>query len=582
MPVRKARLSLMILVASAFASMLGAQGIPKPAEQFASITSDGMWTWYGEPKAVYYEGTHKRTYMVWCTSIGGIKGIGYYDHDTKDTMMLALPKMPYAPDDHNHPSIIMRPDGKILVFCTGHPGGEITELISKNPEDITAWEAPVYPGGKNGNYTYPNAVFLKGEGTKGRFYLFFRDALNEPWFCTSDDWGLTWGTKYHMFSGGSYKPYCKYASDDSAEIHIIVERENREGNSAVKPIYYMKYKNGAFFCANGRQLATMATLPVYDYNMDTIFYANRFGCSNTCYDIAIDKNKNPVTVMDMFKDTSVNIYWYLRWTGTQWFKTPMVNSGLFRGSTAGTSQSGFAAGVTLDHEDPNNVYMCRQLLKPSATPFNLADTSYTNYKNNLKATCWTADAYAHEVEKWTTKDGGATWDTMPITRGTKVSYMNTNCLPCVPRHHKAGMKVELIWLNGIYQGMSPDTPSKSGVKINNLPGYAMSVRMFPFKDGESPTTGSVSSPRSTATVVQHIGVRSNGISLTLVKPASASCKLYSLSGKQTTDLTSAVRSVKTGGAFVPFSAMHCASGAYIAVLDDGVSKTVSPIMVPDK
>ena len=61
-------------------------------------------------------------------------------------------------------------------------------------------------------------------------------------------------------------------------------------------------------------------------------------------------------------------------------KRPLVNSGAYRGA-----QSGFFAGLTFDHENPNNIYVCRQLLTPSGTPFNLMDTSVANYKT-LKST----------------------------------------------------------------------------------------------------------------------------------------------------------------------------------------------------
>ena len=63
------------MICAGFVSSVSAQGIPKPGEQFSSITKDAIYTWYAEPKAIYYEGTHKRTYMAWNTSTG-TKGIG--------------------------------------------------------------------------------------------------------------------------------------------------------------------------------------------------------------------------------------------------------------------------------------------------------------------------------------------------------------------------------------------------------------------------------------------------------------------------------------------------------------------------
>jgi hypothetical protein len=552
MPKKIAFACVFAVLAIAAAFNLNAQAIPKPGEQFAAITQDGMWTWYGEPKAFYFEGTHKRTYMTWNTR-SGAKGIAYYDHETLDTVVRMLPTMPYGGDDHNHPAIYVRPDGRIMICCTGHDGGEISEYISTNPEDISSWGSVIHPGGAGG-YCYCNIVFLKGEGTKGRFYLFFRDAGWEPWFTTSDDWGVTWGAKLHMFTGGSYKPYCKYASDDSTEIHVVVERENRQGNSAVKPIYFMKYKGGNWYCANGRQLATMATLPVHDYDMDTIMYANRFGCSNTCYDVALDKNKNPVVVLDMFKDVGINIYWYYRWTGTSWFKRPLINSGNYRGA-----QSGFAAGITLDHENPDILYMCRQLLAPAAKPFDIMDTSYTNYKTNLTTAAWTTVGDVHELDKWVTKDGGVTWDSIPLTRKSA----NKNMLPCVPRHHKEGNKVTLMWLNGVYTSMSPD-------------GYNCAVRIYPFNEPVEVAHGV-----QLRQAMSDAGIRfsQKGIAFTLVRPDRSSCAFYSVNGRLCADLTANIRGMSAGPAFLPFSQKGLSAGSYVFVLDNGKNRVMNTVNI---
>ena len=562
----------LIVVAAAFAAVAlsyvssHAQAIPKPAEQFQAMSMDGMWTWYGEPKAVYYEGTHRRTYMTWTKSTGD-KEVCYYDHDTKATVSAITPKMPYNGSDHNHPAIIVRPDGKIAIFCSGHDGGEITEYISKNPEDISAWDGPYYPGGKGG-YCYMNVMFLKNEGTKGRMYLFFRDNTQYagettnycPAFCTSDDWGVTWSgkTRLYAYVGTAYKPYLKYASDGLSEIHICIEFQNREGDGKGRPDYFMKYKNGTFYNADNTVITTIAKLPVLNTQLDTIFYPYTYGAgfSNTCCDIAIDANKNPVLLFCSFQSTTLYEYWYMRWTGTAWYKRPLLNSGAYRGA-----QSGFFGGLTFDHENPNNIYMTRQLLKPAGTPFNLMDTSVANYKT-LKSTAWTTLDSEHELDRWTTADGGVTWDTLAITRGS----LNKSMLPCVPRGHKPNMKVDCIWLNGVYTSMDPS-------------GYNCAVRMFPFKDGESlPTTSAAPAPRSPVRAQGAVCSRT-GVSFILARPERATCVVYTLSGEKIADLTALVRGMKPGRARLSYAAFGAASGACIMVLDNGNTRIEQNVFV---
>ena len=534
---------------------LRAQTIPQPGESFPAITTNGMWTWYGEPKAVYYEGTHRRTYIGWNSNIStGAQFVGYYDHDTKTTAQVELPRH-YPADDHNHPSVIVRPDGRIMIFHTGHDGKEISEYISKQPEDITALDT----------FTvtildwccYPNVCFLKNEGTKGRYYLFFRDLNQEPWFRTSDDWGVTWSKELNLYTNNphGYKPYFKCASNGIDEIHIDVERENRAGGGNI-PTYYMKYKNGAFYQASGKLITTIDKLPIVNTVLDTVIYPGAYGAGGTVWDIMYDANDNPVILYDMFfNNNSTHVYWYLRWTGSYWFKRPLVNSG----NNMGVAGQQFCGGFTFDHENPNTIYMSRQLLKSSATPFNLADTSFANYKKIALTNFVTVDS-DFELDKWTTADGGLTWDSVAITRGSAAK----NIRPCVPRGHKDNMNVNLIWLDGTCTSMGGD-------------GYNMAVRMYPTDRTVSVSDAHRAVAGSTALSLQITGT---GVQFVLDNPLRASLKIFTLKGSLVADLSKRVRAMASGAGMIPFADLGCRSGTYMLELDNGQNSAArSMVMV---
>ena len=539
-----------------------AQTPPKAGESFSSITTNGIWTWYGEPKAVYYEGVHKRTYMAW-NSNNGIQYAGYYDHETNTTSQVALPRH-YPNDDHNHPSLIVRPDGRVMIFHTGHDGREIAEYISKQPEDLSALDTFTV---KIVDWCcYPNVCFLKNEGTQGRYYLFFRDSAQEPWFRTSDDWGKTWAVEKHLYTNKpqGYKPYFKCASNGIDEIHIDVERENRAGGGSI-PTYYMKYKNGAFYQASGKLITTIDNLPIVNTVLDTVIYPGSYGCGGTVWDIGYDKNDNPIILYDLFKGDHIHIYWYLHWNGSSWDKHPLLNSGDNMGA-----QGQFAGGFTLDHENPNVIYLSHQMgVKAGTKPFTLSDPTPANYAKNLTTSSYVNTDSVFELSKWTTCDGGLTWDTVAITRNSTAK----NTRPCVPRGHKDSQKINLIWLDGIYTSMGGT-------------GFNMAVRMYPVSE-PIPASPSCATPVGPQPVSGHqallpvpqIRMSKTGLAFTLAKPSRSSLTLYSLSGSLIADFSNTVRHMSAGPATLSADRIPVTSGMVIAVFNDGEMVTKAHIIL---
>jgi hypothetical protein len=130
------------------------------------------------------------------------------------------------------------------------------------------------------------------------------------------------------------------------------------------------------------------------------------------WDVATDSAGNPVIVYATFPSSTNHIYRYARWTGTAWVNSTITAAG---GSIAGASQPYFSGGVELDHANPSNVYLSRQI-------------------NGI-----------HEIEKWTTSDGGATWSSVAITSGS----LKKNVRPVVPWGSTTRV-MQVIWMYGDY------------------------------------------------------------------------------------------------------------------------------------
>ena len=156
-------------------------------EDHLSITSDGAWCWFSDPRAVYHQGNHRRTYTGWVDGKGNIV-VGFYDHQngTIETKVID-PELEI--DDHDNPSLFFDPDGKLMVFYSLHSSTSPMRLArAKYSESITEWE-PVqnlaindtteFPGASN-TYTYTNICQLSKEDNL--LYLFWRGVDFKPEF----------------------------------------------------------------------------------------------------------------------------------------------------------------------------------------------------------------------------------------------------------------------------------------------------------------------------------------------------------------------------------------------------------------
>ena len=154
---------------------------------------NGSWCWFADPRAVSANGRtwYCFTRIVTINTGYGSVVIAQYDHTSGVTTQYVL-KAGFAAleDDHCNPTILIRPDGCLVVFYTLHssPTG-IWFRISVNPYDASAWGAEAVfaaPSGGSINYvTYPSPVMLSAESNK--VYVFFRGIAQGMCVVTSTD-----------------------------------------------------------------------------------------------------------------------------------------------------------------------------------------------------------------------------------------------------------------------------------------------------------------------------------------------------------------------------------------------------------
>jgi BNR repeat-containing family member len=390
------------------------------------LTSGGAWSWFGDPRAVYHEGTYRRTYTGWVAPDGSIQ-VASYDHDSGRRGIVTL-KARLQIDDHDTPSLLVLPDGRLMVFWSTHAGPTMWYRRSLRPEDISAWEPerkfPTNTPGVEG-YTYPNPMQLEAEGNL--IYLFWRGGNFNPSLSTSRD-GNTWSAARTVIYNPGQRPYVKYASNGRDTIAMaFTETHPRNRQTS---IYYAAYRAGALRRADGSVIATMANLPIAPTEGEKVYDWTTNGKA-WVHDVALDQAGHPVIVYATFPRDTDHRYRYARWDGTRWTDRELVRAG--RSMSVAPGEPNYSGGVTLDHEDPSIVYLSRQVKG------------------------------AFQIEVWTTRDGGATWSSRPLTSPSA----GNNYRPVSPRGQR-GDDMSIVWMHGTYPSYTSfETSLRSQVRARD-------------------------------------------------------------------------------------------------------------------
>lgn len=395
-----------------------------PGESYEALADDGAWCWFSDPRAFYYQGKHRRIYAGWIDHNGNVT-VGSYDLDSRLLNRKILDNV-HETDDHDCPAMQITPEGRLMVFYSRHADATPLRIaVSGSPEDIDYWE-PVrdlylndtvaYSGLLN-SYTYANLCRLTSENNK--LYLFWRGMDFKPNLSVSPDQGLTWEKgRILILPDRLYpnrRPYIKVSSNGVDDIDFAFT-DGHPRNEPTNSIYYIRYRQGAFFKAGGEKTAGMNDLPLNLLAADKIYDASKTGEKAWIWDVAEDGNGSPVVVYVRFHGDTSHVYYYAKWDGHQWNNYRLADSGgWFPQTPEGTEERepNYSGGLVLDHQDPGVVYLSIKRM------------------------------HRFEIEKWVTPDGGKSWLISPVTRNSA----HDNVRPFVIRNTPAGSSPKILWLN---------------------------------------------------------------------------------------------------------------------------------------
>lgn len=400
------------------------------ASDYKVVAEDAAWCWFSDPRAVYHKGSDERIYYAYINSKGDVV-ISSRDLRSEEIKTFVLHKELQV-DDHNVPSILFLPDGRLIAFYTEHNGRFFTRK-SKNPEDITEWEEErVIPfGGERITYSHP--VMLEEEGN--RLYMFWRGSDWQPSFSFSDDFGDTWSDSKVLIASRNIKgkprnrPYVKVYSGGRDRIDFIFT----DGHPGVEPtnsVYHFYYKKGMFYQTNGDLIGSIGGPAIQHQNVYKVYDGEKDSIRAWISDVAIAKDGNPVIVYPRFPKDTDHRYYYAKWNGKEWLDEEICKAGGWMPVVdpgERVREPHYSGGISLDHYDPSNVYLSRKV-----------------------------DGF-FEVEQWKRKKKG--WISTKITSGSETNNVRPYVVVGV-----TGDPI-VLWMTGVYNHY---TKFDTDLRINEL------------------------------------------------------------------------------------------------------------------
>ena len=335
------------------------------------VTVDAAWCWFSDPRAVYHKGMHEKIYYGYINRKGDVR-VNSYDLQTGEEETFVL-HSELEVDDHNVPTFLFLPDGKLLTFYNHH-NGHIFMRRSKYAESVREWEEEkvILEKDSLNRYCYTNPVMLSGENN--RIYLFGRNIVRNKlgaytdtriYSIYSDDYGETWSKEINLFDnqGRNTPQYVKYASDNKSRIDFLFTDGHPKQDAEIS-VYHMYYQNGKFWQTNGKEICSYNEAPVVIGKVDKVYDSVKNGVRGWIWDIALDKKNRPVVTYTRYPSEMEHQYYYAKWNGKQWEDTKVTDAGNYITIIKPGKkllEAHYSGGIVLDHNNPSVVFLSRKI-----------------------------------------------------------------------------------------------------------------------------------------------------------------------------------------------------------------------------
>ena len=406
--------------------------------QPGKITDEGAWCWFADPRATHYEnaaGTINASYIGYIDVHGNVKAtqVDFIRNRQEEVLVRSC----FQPDDHNNPTFLVLPDERVMIFYTRHTDEpKIWYRISVKPGDITQLGEEKAITVAN-NTTYPSPFIMSDD--PHHIYICWRGINWHPTIAritmpdAHDNVTVDFGPKQIVQSTGA-RPYAKYQSNGKDKIYVSYTTghpDNEMPNWLYFNVIDINHGNGPILKdVKGNTLKNVAdgvfNVSKTDSYRNSYPYTvvdNTAGIRNWVWQITLDKEEKPVIAFTHIDDAKTShVYWYGRWTGTEWRRTWVQYAGHAFHQNWNSTERCYTGGAAIDPDNINDLYL---------------SIPTTNGQYNRDG--------VYEIWKFQVGDDGKVGASEQLTKNSAKNNVRPFILP-----NSANSPLRLTWMNGDY------------------------------------------------------------------------------------------------------------------------------------
>lgn len=333
----------------------------------ATVAGEGAWCWFADPRALHYQtpdGRTDMTYIGYIDTHGNIKATQYDFNSRQSTDVLV--RSCFQPDDHDSPTFLVVPDGRVMVFYSRHTDERCFYYrISAIPGDITTL-GEEYHIPTDHNTTYPSPMILADD--PDHFYLCWRGINWHPTIARlslpdSDGKVEITDGPYQIVQSTGARPYAKYTSDGKNRIHIAYTTGHPDNENPNHLYYnYIDIRDLSLRDIHGQKVAEIGR-EVFRVDKSADFAASHPDVvvdsapyRDWVWQIATDHDKRPVIAMTRISpDKKSHNYYLARWDGKEWSWQFIAHAGGHFHQSADIEHC-YTAGMALNPDNTSEIY----------------------------------------------------------------------------------------------------------------------------------------------------------------------------------------------------------------------------------